>query len=183
MPSCALLCQPLVMIASPSDAQPMGATSEVGRLRTVLLHRPDAELRRLTPRNNDELLFDGVPWVDRAQEEHDAFAEALRDRGVEVLHLDRLLAEVLSFPSARAELIAAAVDDPRLGATLQRAASTHMAGLAPEDLAGTLIAGLAHDELRGGHGLAYQVMDRHDFIVPPLPNLLFTRDSSVWIGD
>ncbi|WP_324275404.1 arginine deiminase family protein [Blastococcus brunescens] len=87
------------MIESASQAAPlMGATSEVGRLRTVLLHRPGAELRRLTPRNNDELLFDGVPWVDRAQEEHDAFAQALSDRGVEVLHLDRLLAEVLSFP-------------------------------------------------------------------------------------
>jgi arginine deiminase len=100
------------------DAPLMGATSEVGRLRTVLLHRPGNELRRLTPRNNDQLLFDGVPWVDRAQEEHDGFAQALRDRGVEVLHLDRLLAEVLSFPSARTELIAAAVNDPRLGATL-----------------------------------------------------------------
>ncbi len=55
----------------------MGATSEVGRLRTVLLHRPGPELRRLTPRNNDQLLFDGVPWVARAQEEHDAFAAAL----------------------------------------------------------------------------------------------------------
>ncbi len=161
----------------------MGATSEVGRLRTVILHRPGAELRRLTPRNNDQLLFDGVPWVDRAQEEHDAFAEALRGRGVEVLHLDRLLAEVLSLPSARAELIAAAVDDPRLGATLQRIATAHLAELPPDDLAGTLIAGLAHDELRGGSGLAYRVMDRADFVVPPLPNLLFTRDSSVWVGD
>ena len=123
----------------------MGATSEVGRLRTVLLHRPGPELRRLTPRNNDQLLFDGVPWVDRAQEEHDAFAQALADRGVEVLHVDRLLAEVLSFPSARAELIAAAVDDPRLGATLQRTAATHLSGLDPEQLAATLIAGLAHD--------------------------------------
>src|SRR5688572_15196687 len=160
-----------------------GVSSEVGRLRTVMLHRPGEEIRRLTPRNNDQLLFDGVPWVDRAQEEHDGFAQALRDRGVEVLHLDRLLAEVLSFPSARAELIAAAVDDPRLGATLQRAATTHLAGLAPEDLAGALIAGLAHDELRGGHGLAYEVMDRADFVVPPLPNLLFTRDSSVWVAD
>jgi arginine deiminase len=167
--------------ASPAPA--MGATSEVGRLGTVLLHRPGAELRRLTPRNNDELLFDGVPWVDRAQEEHDAFAQALRDRGVEVLHLDRLLAEVLSFPSARAELIAAAVDDPRLGATLQRATTSHLAGLDPEDLANALIAGLAHDELHGGKGLAYEVMDRGDFVVPPLPNLLFTRDSSVWVGD
>jgi arginine deiminase len=163
-------------------APTMGATSEVGRLRTVLLHRPGPELRRLTPRNNDQLLFDGIPWVARAQEEHDAFAQALDDRGVEVLHLDRLLTEVLSFPSARAELIGAAVDDPRLGATLQRDATRHLAWLTPEDLAATLIAGLAHDELRG-HGLAYEVMDRSDFVVPPLPNLLFTRDSSVWVGD
>jgi arginine deiminase len=161
----------------------MGATSEVGRLRTVMLHRPGPELRRLTPRNNDELLFDGVPWVDRAQEEHDAFAAALTDRGVEVLHLDRLLTEVLSFPSARAELIAAAVDDPRLGASLQRSATAHLTDLSAEDLSAVLIAGLAHDELRGGRGLAYQVMNRSDFVVPPLPNLLFTRDSSVWVGD
>jgi arginine deiminase len=165
------------------DTSPLGATSEVGRLRTVLLHRPGPELRRLTPRNNDSLLFDGVPWVARAQEEHDAFAQALAERGVEVLRLDALLTDVLAFPSARAELIAAAVDDPRLGATLQRSTTTHLAGLAPEDLAATLIAGLAHDELRGGRGLAYQLMDRHDFVVPPLPNLLFTRDSSVWVGD
>jgi arginine deiminase len=159
------------------------ATSEVGRLRTVLLHRPGPELSRLTPRNNDQLLFDGVPWVARAQEEHDAFATALRERGVEVLHLDRLLTEVLAFPAARAELIAAAVDDPRLGATLQATTTAHLADLPPEQLSATLIAGLAHDELTGGHGLAYQLMDRADFVVPPLPNLLFTRDSSVWVGD
>jgi arginine deiminase len=160
-----------------------GADSEVGRLRTVMLHRPGHELKRLTPRNNDKLLFDGIPWVNRAQEEHDAFAEALRARGVEVLHVATLLTEVLSFPAARAELIGAAVDDPRLGATLQRAATQHLAWLTPEDLATTLIAGLAHDELRGGKGLAYELMERSDFVVPPLPNLLFTRDSSVWIGD
>jgi arginine deiminase len=148
-----------------------------------MLHRPGPELRRLTPRNNDQLLFDGVPWVARAQEEHDAFAQALRDRDVEVLQLDKLLTEILVIPAARAELIGAAVDDPRLGSSLQRAATTHLAWLSPEDLAGTLIAGLAHDELRGGRGLAYEVMDRSDFVVPPLPNLLFTRDSSVWVGD
>jgi arginine deiminase len=171
------------MIPPEPDAPVMGATSEVGRLQTVLLHRPGPELSRLTPRNNDQLLFDGVPWVARAQEEHDGFAEALRDRGVEVLYLDRLLAEVLDFPAARAELIAAAVDDPRLGATLARTAAAHLEGLSPDELAGTLIAGLAHDELRGGHGVAYQLMGRGDFVVPPLPNLLFTRDSSVWVGD
>src|SRR4051812_19023691 len=160
----------------------VGATSEVGTLRTVMLHRPGPELRRLTPRNNDQLLFDGVPWVARAQEEHDAFAQALRDRGVEVLHLDRLLTEVLDFPAARSELIAAAVDDPRLGTTLQRATMSPLGALAPEALARTLIAGLAHDELRAD-GLAYRIMGRGEFIVPPLPNLLFTRDSSVWVGD
>ncbi|MPQ97804.1 arginine deiminase [Modestobacter sp. I12A-02628] len=167
----------------PGDPAPLGATSEVGRLSTVVLHRPGAELRRLTPRNNDQLLFDGVPWVARAQEEHDAFAQALRDRGVEVLHLDALLADVMALPEARTSLIAAAVDDPRLGATLRHATTAHLSGLAPADLAATLIAGLAHDELRGGRGLAYQVMERGDFVVPPLPNLLFTRDSSVWVGD
>ena len=159
-----------------------GVTSEVGRLRTVLLHRPGAELRRLTPRNNDQLLFDGVPWVARAQEEHDAFAAALTERGVEVLHLDRLLAEVLDAPAARGEVIAAAVDDPRLGATLRHATTAHLEGLSAEDLATALITGVAHDELRGGRGLAYQLMGHGDFVVPPLPNLMFTRDSSVWVG-
>ncbi|GMA86941.1 hypothetical protein GCM10025868_21910 [Angustibacter aerolatus] len=70
----------------------LGTDSEVGRLRTVVLHRPGNELRRLTPRNNDRLLFDGIPWVDRAQDEHDAFAAALTDRGVEVLYLGQAAA-------------------------------------------------------------------------------------------
>ncbi|WP_233498580.1 arginine deiminase [Blastococcus sp. TF02A-26] len=161
---------------------PLGVTSEVGPLRTVLLHRPGAELRRLTPRNNDELLFDGLPWVARAQEEHDAFAAELTARGVEVLYVDRLLAEVLDVPAARAELVEAAVDDPRLGATLRRTAAEHLADLPPAELASTLIAGLAHDELPGARGLGWELMTRGDFVVPPLPNLLFSRDSSVWVG-
>src|SRR3954466_7365741 len=93
--------------------------SEVSPLRTVMLHRPGAELARLTPRNNDSLLFDGIPWVARAQEEHDAFTEALRSRGVEVLHLGTLLAETLTVPQARAELSASVLDDQRLGDALR----------------------------------------------------------------
>ena len=152
-------------------------------LRTVLLHRPGPELKRLTPRNNDKLLFDGIPWVGRAQQEHDAFAQALRDRGVEVLYLAELLDRTLEEPAARDETIAAVTADPRLGDTLRQTVSAHLSGLHPEDLATVLMAGLAHEELRGGHGLTYRLLDRHDFVIDPLPNLLFTRDSSVWIRD
>jgi arginine deiminase len=157
--------------------------SEVGRLRTVLLHRPGPELKRLTPRNNDQLLFDGIPWVGRAQEEHDAFASALRDRGVEVLYLAELLEEALQVPAAREDTIAAVLEDVRLGATLRRLVAAYLHDLHPTDLAGTLIAGLATTELKTGRGLVHRLMDEHDFVIPPLPNLLFTRDSSVWIAD
>jgi len=160
-----------------------GVDSEVGRLRTVMLHRPGPELKRLTPRNNDKLLFDGIPWVGRAQEEHDRFAQALRDHGVEVLYLVDLLVEALAVPAAREEAAAAVLDDPRLGDTLRAHVAGYLADLHPEDLVLALTAGLAHEELRSGSGLAYTLMDRHDFVVDPLPNLLFTRDSSVWLRD
>ncbi|MEV4130773.1 arginine deiminase [Dactylosporangium sp. NPDC049742] len=156
--------------------------SEVGRLGTVLLHRPGAELARLTPRNNDSLLFDGIPWVGRAQEEHDTFAQALRTRGVEVLYVSELLAETLTLPVARQEVTRAVLDDVRLGDTLRGHVAAHLAALDPAGLAATLIAGLSRAELRAGGGLVHALMDRTDFVIDPLPNLLFTRDSSVWIG-
>ncbi|MFG1949572.1 arginine deiminase [Micromonospora sp. NPDC048830] len=161
--------------------------SEVGRLGTVLLHRPGPELARLTPRNNDSLLFDAIPWVGRAQEEHDAFAAALRERGVEVLYLATLLAETLAVTDARAELTEQVLRSPRLGDALRRRIADHLAYLDPAALADVLIAGLAHEELRISQerpgGLVYALMDRHDFVIDPLPNLLFTRDSSLWIAD
>ncbi|HLV58570.1 MAG TPA: arginine deiminase [Natronosporangium sp.] len=163
--------------------------SEVGRLRSVLLHRPGRELARLTPRNSDYLLFDGIPWVGRAQEEHDAFAQALRDRDVEVLYLDSLLREVLAIDQARAELTGTVLSDPRLGDTLRRRVAEYMSYLDPDRLAELLVAGLAHEELRpvlgpGRHaGLVYTLMDPGEFILTPLPNLLFTRDPSMWIRD
>jgi arginine deiminase len=163
--------------------------TEVGRLRSVLLHRPGPELARLTPRNSDSLLFDGIPWVGRAQEEHDAFTAALRDHDVEVLYLDVLLSEVLAIEQARAELTRTVLSDPRLGDTLRRRVADYLSYLDPERLGGVLVAGLAHEELRqvlGGRrngGLVYTLMDPHEFVLPPLPNLLFTRDSSTWIRD
>src|SRR5919107_1546730 len=140
-------------IPAPSLAARMslGADSEVGALRTVLLHRPGPELRRLTPRNNDKLLFDGIPWVDRAQEEHDAFAQALRDHGVDVLYLTELLQETLEFETAREEAISGVLADPRLGDQLRRVADDYLRELDSEILAHTLIAGLAHEELKSAH--------------------------------
>jgi arginine deiminase len=177
----------LVQVAAYAAHVSHYADSEVGRLSTVLLHRPGPELARLTPRNRHSLLFDGIPWVTRAQEEHDALAAALRDNGVEVLYIGQLLTETLALSEARTELIEITLSDPRLGDTLRRRVADHLAYLDPAGLADVLIAGLAHEELRTSWdrptGLVYRLMDRHDFIIDPLPNLLFVRDSSVWIRD
>jgi arginine deiminase len=162
---------------------PHGAGTEVGRLRTVMLHRPGPELKRLTPRNNDKLLFDGIPWVSRAQDEHDAFAEALRSRDVEVLYLIDLLTETPASEEARAAAIAGAMASLHLGDTLRVYLEKALHEQSPEELATFLTAGVRNDEVRGGHGLVTSLLPSDHFLIDPLPNLLFTRDSSVWIRD
>ena len=160
-----------------------GADSEVGTLQTVLLHRPGNELKRLTPRNNDQLLFDGIPWVARAQDEHDAFAQALRDRGTEVLYLTELLTETLSHDDARAQAITTALGGLHLGDTLRAYLAGFLGDASPEELTAHLTAGIRNDEVRGGFGLVTSLLPSEAFVIDPLPNLLFTRDSSVWIRD
>jgi arginine deiminase len=163
--------------------------SEVGRLRAVLLHRPGAELTRLTPRNNDQLLFDGIPWVARAQAEHDSFAELLRERGIEVLLLAELLTQALAEPKARDRGIAGVLDERRLGPPLAEELGGYLGELSAPQLAHVLTAGLTFAELPTGSPSAWPsslVRTMHastDFVVEPLPNLMFTRDSSVWLGD
>ena len=165
----------------------LGSDSEVGVLRVAILHRPGAELQRLNPRNNDQLLFDGLPWVSRAQEEHDQFAELLRARGVEVLLLSDLLTEALQHSgAARMHGVAAAVDARRLGLPLAQELSAYLRGLDPATLAHVLIAGMTFDELppetRTDISLVLRMHHGTDFVIEPLPNLVFTRDSSIWIG-
>ncbi|HZG93199.1 MAG TPA: arginine deiminase [Mycobacteriales bacterium] len=162
---------------------PLGADSEVGQLRTVLLHRPGAELQRLTPRNNDALLFDGIPWVGRAQEEHDAFAQALRDRGAEVLYVTELLTDTLTDETARKDAISAVTSTLRLGDTMRAYLQSALQDCTPAELTEVLVAGVRNDEVSGGSGLVSALLAPDTFLISPLPNLLFTRDSSVWVRE
>lgn len=165
-----------------TDDNGLGVWSEVGKLKRVLVHRPDLSLRRLTPANCHELLFDDVLWVKRARQEHDVFVDALRDRGVEVLQLRELLAETLEIPEARDWLLDRVVSPLRSGVTMLAEMRAWLEELSTHDLSKHLIGGLAKAESPfAGDGLTGQFMDRHEFILPPLPNHLFTRDTSCWI--
>src|SRR5262249_62176336 len=93
-----------------------------------------------------------------------------------------LLQDVMEYPSARAEAITSVLSDPRLGEQLRADLGSHLGGLDPEALAQTLVAGLVPEEVRPGRGVVFGLLDRHDFVIPPLPNLAFQRDFSVWLG-
>lgn len=166
----------------------LGSNTEVGRLRAVMLHRPGDELLRLTPRNSDQLLFDGLPWVARAQEEHDEFAAALTARGVNVFLLGDLLTETLDHSgAARIQGIAAAVNSRLLGPHLAEELAGYLRGLSAPELADVLTAGMTFDELpltpaAESSSLVRRMHVGPEFAIAPLPNLLFTRDSSFWIG-
>jgi arginine deiminase len=158
--------------------------SEVGVLRRVILHRPDLELKRLTPHNKDALLFDDVLWVRRARQEHDAFADALADRGVEVLYLERLLADVLREDAVRAEVLTETLSAVDLGPSLSGEVRAWLEYIDPSELAGRLIGGITHDELPfHSTALPAEVPALDGFVLAPLPNHLFTRDTSAWIYD
>lgn len=156
--------------------------SEVDVLRRVVLHRPDRELRRLTPANKDELLFDDVLWVKRARQEHDAFADTLREEGVGVLYLQELLAETLAIPEARAAVLVGTLAEADLGPSLGPAVTEWLGGLPGAELAERLIGGITYDELPfSSLSLVAQVARRDGFVLAPLPNHLFTRDTSAWV--
>ena len=171
--------------AHPARPEPrLFVGSEVGVLRRVLLHRPDLELKRLTPRNKDDLLFDDVLWVKRARQEHDAFADTLADRGVEVLYLDDLLTDVLADGHVRSGILAESAIAAGLGPLLGPAVVEWLEDRPARALAHRLIGGIAYSELPfQGDSLSAQVHEPGAFVLPPLPNHMFTRDTSAWIYD
>jgi arginine deiminase len=156
--------------------------SEVGRLKKVILHRPDLSLKRLTPSNCHEFLFDDVLWVKKARAEHDVFADTLREHGAEVYLLETLLEEVLMIKEARQWVIAQQAAEYQYGTLLAKELSNYLDSLPAKQLCLHLLGGLTKKEInRELNGLLFTSLADHDFVLPPLPNHLFTRDTSCWI--
>jgi arginine deiminase len=168
-----------------------GVHSEVGKLRKVLVHRPGLSLQRLTPGNAAELLFDDVLWVERAQIEHDQFVDVMRQHGVEVYYVSELLSQALeASQDATRLLIEQVATEYTFGWSLVDEIRAFLWSLSPELLARHLIGGLTSGEAGidwakfGDISLyASAMQDMNTFLLPPLPNMLFTRDSSCWIYD
>jgi arginine deiminase len=155
--------------------------SEVGALRRALVHRPGRELERLTPRNREALLFDDLPWVSRAQTEHDAFCEALRREGVETLDVQVLLGRALDEAPARELVLERTLRG--LGPALVAPLREWLEGLPGDELAAWCIGGVTYEDLPfHTTALAAQAAAGTDFVIGPLPNSYFTRDPSTWVG-
>ncbi|MFC3980087.1 arginine deiminase [Streptosporangium jomthongense] len=169
-----------------------GVHSEVGTLRQVIVHRPDLSLKRLTPVNKDELLYDDVLWVGRAQIEHDAFVGMMRGRGIEVFYHQELLAEALeAAPEAKRHAVERTVTHLTVGPSLVDEVRSELASWSGVRLAEHLIGGLTKEEFAAAvqagregfdvRSLVAAMAERGAFILPPLPNSLYQRDPSAWL--
>jgi arginine deiminase len=167
---------------STSTTQALGANSETGTLRTVMVHRPDLAHERLSPSNCHELLFDDVIWVRRARQEFDAFVDLMRSRGAEVLLVHDLLTTTLEDHEARDWLLSRRVRPEDVTVMFAEPMKDWLAEMAPDDLATRLTGGVTVQELPAEINSAIgDALKQADFVLPPLPNQLFTRDTSAWI--
>jgi len=165
---------------------PHGVHSEVGRLRKVLVCRPGLAHDRLTPTNSDELLFDDVLWVEAAQRDHQAFVDSMTERGVDVVELHDLLAETMAIPDARTWLMDRKVIPNRVGLGLVEGTRAHLDSLSAAELAECLIGGFSTADLPADYrtssvSLAREAPDAREYLLAPLPNTLYTRDTTSWI--
>jgi arginine deiminase len=169
-----------------SPASQYGVYSEVGRLRKVLVCAPGLAHERLTPTNCDDLLFDDVLWVQNARRDHFDFVSKMRDRGVEVVELHNLLTETLANPEARAWLLDRKITANEVGLGLVADTRAFLESLAPRRLAEFMIGGLATADLPDDFRPDYLALAREhtgvrEYLMPPLPNTLYTRDTTCWI--
>ena len=172
--------------SSAVPAGPFRVDSEVGRLREVILHRPGTELLRLTPGNKDRLLFDDVLWVHRAQEEHDRFAAVLQERGVTVHLFGDLLRRTLELPDAKAFVLDRIFDERVYGPmaidALRNAFDAMDGGTLTDHLIGGITKRELLDRVPEPRSIVLHALGPDDFVLEPLPNHLYTRDASAWIG-
>jgi arginine deiminase len=161
--------------------------SEVGKLRRVLVHIPELALKRLTPRNKDDLLFDDVLWVHRAMEEHQEWRELLAAHGVEVHLLGELLEETITIPEARKHILDGSVDEHWFGPLAADAIRNTLDALDGAELAPYLTGGITKREILelgcDTRSVALHTLAMDDFVLPPLPNHLYSRDTSCWVYD
>lgn len=171
-------------MASDQD-QGFGVHSEVGQLRKVMVCSPGRAHERLTPTNNDDLLFDDVMWVESAKRDHQAFVADMRSRGVDVVEMHDLLTQTVTQPEAKAWILDHQVIPDQVGADLVDDVRAYLDDLAPRDLAETLIGGLSTYEFPDTHSdsiaLVREAAGVTEYLLPPLPNTLYTRDTTCWI--
>ena len=159
-----------------------GVHSEAGILRRVLVHRPGSEMARLTPANREALLFDDVIWVKQARVEHLTFTDMLGEQGIAVVFLRQMLEQVLADPVARKWVLDARISDNTVGVGLSADLHACLMQMPAGPLSNILIGGLSRDELPIPEaGVVVPMLLAADFLLPPMPNTIFTRDSSCWI--
>ena len=178
--------------------EPIHITSEIGKLKTVILHRPGAELENLTPEYLTDLLFDDIPFLQDAQNEHDEFANVLRSRGVEVLYLDELVSEAISTHELREkfvdEMLASSKQSER---RITKALRQYLLSMSTRDMVRKIMSGVRKDEvalppehhrqqlheLVAQSSQSFYLKSAYPFYLDPMPNLYFTRDPAAAIGN
>jgi arginine deiminase len=164
----------------------LGVHSEVGHLRKVMVCSPGVAHQRLTPSNCDQLLFDDVLWVDNAKRDHFDFVTKMRDRGVEVVEMHNLLAETVAVPEGKKWILDNQIVPNQVGLGFIDELRSYLSGLDDRKLAETLIGGLSTHDFPEAHGGAALKMIKEaagatEYLLPPLPNTLYTRDTTCWI--
>ena len=174
------------MSSESSTQHTFGVHSEVGQLRKVMVCAPGRAHQRLTPSNCDALLFDDVLWVDNARRDHFDFMTKMRDRGVDVVEMHNLLAQTVALPEARKWILDNQVVPNQVGLELVDEIRSYLEGLPDRELAETLIGGLSTHEFPEAIGgemldLIRDAAGVAEYLLPPLPNTLYTRDTTCWI--
>lgn len=163
----------------------LNITSEIGKLRAVLLHRPGREIENLVPEYLEKLLFDDIPYLKIAQQEHDAFAEVLRENGSEVYYIEKLVSDILSDCEIKENFVCTFMAECNIrNNNVRLALEDYLKGLESCELVDTLISGLRKKNVPESihHKLPDDMVDKYQFYLDPMPNLYFTRDIGAAIG-